>query len=188
MAPNPSLTFSGTLAAGIRVVAVCLMALDGRANLEAGQTVGAQGGFVVVPPDGVVPGAPPGGAPARDQTRRTGTARLRGRVVAADTGQPLRRATVRLMSPEIRESVSTMTDGDGLYEFKELAAGRYTVSASKGSYASLSYGQPDPTSRGGQSRWPTTRPSRRSMSGCLAVASSPASSPTSSAIQYLTPW
>lgn len=100
------------------------------------------------PQPGVGPGLPPGfppgvpgGLPARDQGRRTGTARIRGRIVAADTGQPLRRATVRAQAPEIREMVSTTTGPDGLYDLKDLPAGRYTVSASKGAYATLSYGQ-----------------------------------------------
>jgi hypothetical protein len=79
--------------------------------------------------------------PARDQGRRTGTARIRGRIIAADTGQPLRRAIVRASAPEIRETVSTTTGPDGFYEVKDLPAGRYTVTASKGAYATLSYGQ-----------------------------------------------
>lgn len=37
--------------------------------------------------------------------------------------------------------VSTTTGPDGFYEVKDLPAGRYTVSASKGAYATLSYGQ-----------------------------------------------
>jgi protocatechuate 3,4-dioxygenase beta subunit len=66
---------------------------------------------------------------------------IRGRVVAADTGQPLRKAQVRIFSPELRENRLATTDGDGKYEFKEVKAGRYTVNASKGSYVSLAYGQ-----------------------------------------------
>jgi Carboxypeptidase regulatory-like domain len=88
-----------------------------------------------------VPGV---GAPARDQPPRTGTSRLRGRVVAADTGQPLRKAIVRLNSPEIREGRSTSTDANGLYEFRDLPGGRYTLLANKGSYVSLSFGQTRP--------------------------------------------
>lgn len=37
--------------------------------------------------------------------------------------------------------VSTMTTPDGFYEVRDLPAGRYTVTASKGAYATLSYGQ-----------------------------------------------
>jgi hypothetical protein len=91
-------------------------------------------------------GAPPPPGPARDNARpaKAGTATLRGRVVAADTGQPLRKAQVRVMSGELRENRMTTTDADGKYEFKELAAGRYTLMANKGSYVNLQYGQQRP--------------------------------------------
>jgi hypothetical protein len=95
---------------------------------------------------------PPGGAgmqiPPRDNTAKTGTAILRGRIVAADSGQPLRKAQVRIFSAEIRENRMATTDVQGRYEFKELPAGRYTISASKGSYVGLSYGQTRPFEAG----------------------------------------
>src|SRR5437867_874726 len=66
---------------------------------------------------------------ARDPNapRKTGTAIVRGRVVAADTGQPLRRAQVRFMAAELRENRLATTDVDGRYEIKELPAARYTI-------------------------------------------------------------
>jgi protocatechuate 3,4-dioxygenase beta subunit len=73
-----------------------------------------------------------------------GTSTLRGQVVAADTGLPLRKAQVRIFAAEIRENRMATTDGDGRYEFKEVRAGRYTISANKGSYVGLSYGQQRP--------------------------------------------
>ena len=84
--------------------------------------------------------------PPRDnsQPAKPGTATLRGHVVAADTGQPLRKAQVRIFAAELRENRMATTDGDGMYEFKELPAGRYNVSASKGSYVGLQYGQQRP--------------------------------------------
>jgi hypothetical protein len=84
--------------------------------------------------------------PPRDgaQPAKPGTATLRGHVVAADTGQPLRKAQVRIFAAELRENRMATTDGDGRYEFKEVPAGRYTVSASKGSYVGLQYGQVRP--------------------------------------------
>jgi hypothetical protein len=90
-----------------------------------------QGGVPMPPRDNALPAKP-------------GKAILRGHVVAADTGQPLRKAQVRVMAPELRENRMTTTDADGRYEFKELPAGRYNVSASKGSYVGLSYGQQRP--------------------------------------------
>jgi hypothetical protein len=82
-----------------------------------------------------------------------GTATVRGHVVATDTGQPLRKAQVRLMSTDFtpgapRENRLATTDVDGKYEFKDLAAGRYTLTASKGSYVMLSYGQQRPNDPG----------------------------------------
>jgi hypothetical protein len=73
--------------------------------------------------------------------KAAGTATIRGRVVAADSGQPLRKAQVRIVSGELRENRMTSTDATGKYEFQEVIAGRYSVSASKGSYVALQYGQ-----------------------------------------------
>jgi Carboxypeptidase regulatory-like domain len=108
-------------------------------------------------PSGLPPGPPPPAGPVgapragrpdmppRDQAApQTGTSRLRGRVVAADTGQPLRRVMVRLTGADIREGRSTTTNIEGLFEFRELAAGRYTITASKGGYVALAYGQKRP--------------------------------------------
>jgi hypothetical protein len=91
------------------------------------------------------PAQPPGGAPGttspsqrtRDP-RATGTGVIRGRVVRSDTGQPLRRAVVRALSNESR---SVMTDEDGRYEFAQLPEGRYSLTASKGGFGEVHYGQ-----------------------------------------------
>src|SRR4029079_4275968 len=72
---------------------------------------------------------------------KVGTAIVRGRVVASDNGQPLRRAQVRIMGPELREGRLANTDGEGRYEITEIPAGRYTVTASKGSFVTLQFGQ-----------------------------------------------
>lgn len=92
---------------------------------------------------GRVPGQPP-----RDTSVRTGTARIRGHVFAADSGAPLRRARIRLNSQELREGRLTLTDAQGTYEFKDLPAGRYTVNADKGGYVGLAYGQTRPLEPG----------------------------------------
>ena len=90
-------------------------------------------------------GVPPQ-MPPRDPTlpAKTGSATIRGHVVAADSGQPLRKAQVRIVSGELRENRMVTTDADGKFEFKEVVPGRYNVSASKGSYVSLQYGQQRP--------------------------------------------
>jgi protocatechuate 3,4-dioxygenase beta subunit len=110
-----------------------------------GQTMDGQ---TVVPPPPPAPLPPGFQMPARDVPPKTGTARIRGRVVAADTGQPLRKAQVRASSGELRENRVTTTDAEGRYELKDLPAGRYQINVTKGSYVSLSYGQSRPFEAG----------------------------------------
>ena len=88
------------------------------------------------------------GQPPAADDQRPGTATLRGHVLAADTGRPLRKAQVRIFAGEIRENRVATTDDNGRYEFKEVKAGRYTINATKGSYISLSYGQTRPLEPG----------------------------------------
>lgn len=74
---------------------------------------------------------------------------IRGRVVAGDTGRPLRRALVTIASverPLERRTISTSADGG--YEMAELPAGRYTVSAGRSGYLTLGYGQTRPLEAG----------------------------------------
>lgn len=109
----------------------------------------AQGG-----PGGQLPGG--GLGPLRGQARATparadaprGTAVMRGQVVSADNGSSIRRAQVRIVSNEARESRLAATDALGRFEFKELPAGRYTMTASKAGFVSLQYGQRRPSESG----------------------------------------
>lgn len=95
------------------------------------------------PPGQAMPGQ------VRDTPKpKEGTGAIRGRVFAADANAPLRRARVRLSSPELQITRSATTDAEGRFEFKKLAAGRYNLNASKGSYVSLDYGQRRPFERG----------------------------------------
>ncbi|HXI31629.1 MAG TPA: carboxypeptidase-like regulatory domain-containing protein, partial [Vicinamibacterales bacterium] len=100
-----------------------------------------------------VAGAQP---PPRDQPRAaatgtpvTGTAAIRGRVFAADTGRPLRRARIAVSAPELgRDNRTVSTDADGRYEVTNLPAGRYTVSVSRSGYLAMRYGQRRPLEQG----------------------------------------
>lgn len=78
---------------------------------------------------------------------KTGTARLRGRVLSVENGGPVRRAQVRIMSQDIG-SKSAMTDAEGRYEFRDLPAGRFNLSATKAGYVSVQYGQTRPFESG----------------------------------------
>ena len=94
-----------------------------------------------------------------------------GTFLPRDTGQPLRKAQVRIFAFEIRENRMATTDENGAYEFKELRAGRYTISASKGSYV-------EPVVRSAaadgcaasRSRFSTVRRWSASISRCRAAA------------------
>jgi len=91
-------------------------------------------------PPGFLP--PP---PARDTSAvPAGTAIIRGHVYDAANGAPLRKVQVRVTSPELRENRLAVTDNNGAYEIKNLAAGRYQLNASKGSFVALQYGQTRP--------------------------------------------
>jgi protocatechuate 3,4-dioxygenase beta subunit len=61
---------------------------------------------------------------------------------------PLRRAQVMAFAAEGQTRRVTTTDGEGRYEFAELPAGRFTVSATKAGYVSLQYGQRRPFESG----------------------------------------
>jgi protocatechuate 3,4-dioxygenase beta subunit len=123
------------------------------------------GGLQVPPPP--PPPPPMMQGPVRDPGRRpppepTGTGIIRGRVVAADTGTPIRRANVNLspMPPAIQLSgagpapaggavpmpnmegpfslarpKSATTDAQGMFEFRNLPPGSYRLSASPGQYS-----------------------------------------------------
>jgi carboxypeptidase family protein len=100
------------------------------------------------------PGGPAGrgglGMPPRDnsQPAPTGTAKITGRVVAADTGTPIRRAQIRVTSPEARLNRVVTTDSDGRYELLNLPAGRYRVFVNRAGYVALEHGQARPFESG----------------------------------------
>lgn len=71
---------------------------------------------------------------------KTGTARIRGRVVGAETGSGVRRAQVRAMGADIGSRMA-LTDGDGRFVFDGLPAGRVTLMATKPGYMTVQFGQ-----------------------------------------------
>src|ERR1051326_8969273 len=85
--------------------------------------------------------------PARDQPRtHDEPGVIRGRVVRADTGEPLRRAQVRVDEWSAKEHSgphSTMTDAQGRYEL-QLPPGSYQLKAARGGYVQVAYGQRRP--------------------------------------------
>jgi hypothetical protein len=93
---------------------------------------------------GPPPSSPQGqAAPAREvPAPATGTARIVGRVVAADTGATLRRVQVICARDGVERSV--FTGADGGYECPKLAAGRYTVTARRSGFVTLPFGARKP--------------------------------------------
>lgn len=87
---------------------------------------------------------PPAGAKQKNGAVAKGTARLSGRVFAADTGKPLRNATVTIHRPQGDgfdvEALHRSSDDQGRWQ-TEVPAGTYRVTVSKPGYVSLAYGQ-----------------------------------------------
>ncbi len=91
-----------------------------------------------------------GSAPGQTQSPRDTTARaaeagapasIEGRIVAASTGQPLKRARVVATARDFRGRLSTQTDETGRYVLTDLRAGAYTLTVSKPGFITVSYGQ-----------------------------------------------
>ena len=90
-----------------------------------------------------------GGMPPRDNASMpTGTARITGRVVVADTGTPIRRAQISLNSRDAGFNRTVTTDTDGRYELAGLPAGRYRLYVSRAGFVALEYGQARPFEAG----------------------------------------
>ncbi len=76
--------------------------------------------------------------PGRGAAADHGKRRIRGTVVDATAGTPLRRASLRLRTvPSTRESWTAVTDGNGSFEFPSLPSGRFTITVSKGGYVNF---------------------------------------------------
>src|SRR5712691_5656974 len=92
--------------------------------------------------------------PARDtpalpkDTPSTPTGRITGRVVAADTGRPVKRARVFVTAAELPGGRGMLTDDAAVLDLTELPAGRYNLTVSKSGFVSLSYGQRRPLQAG----------------------------------------
>lgn len=123
----------------------CLPALA-QVTPRPGEVVTTPSTVFVPAPGGQSPGTPAPGqvTPPRDAGPQTviGTGVIRGRISDADTGLPIRRASVQLGQRTMRgEPRATSTDDQGRFEFGELPPGDYLVNVRKPGYASLGYGQ-----------------------------------------------
>lgn len=114
------------------VAAPAVSAQEIRQQIQITGAPGADGPLQILPPG---------------RQAKTGTSRMRGRVAAADTGTAVRRAQVRISGPDIGTKTA-MTDTQGRYEFRDLPAGRFTLSVSKAGYVTMQYGQSRPFEQG----------------------------------------
>ncbi len=112
----------------------------------------AVAGFAQTPRPGPQPGAQ---QPARDTPAQqrdalpAPTGRISGRVLTADTGRPVKRARAFITAAELTGGGrGSLTDENGIFDFTELPAGRYTLTVSKSGFVSLSYGQLRPLQAG----------------------------------------
>jgi Carboxypeptidase regulatory-like domain len=87
-------------------------------------------------------------APARDTPAPTGTAAIRGRVIAAAGQRPLAKVEVHATAGAMRVNKAVLTDANGRYEVVDLPAGRYTVSTNKENYVRASFGERRPLGPG----------------------------------------
>ena len=79
------------------------------------------------------------------ETPPKGTAVLRGQVTMSGTGAPVRRVQIRAQAMDARGGGGvTTTDNNGLYEIRNLPAGRYAINAQKGGFAQMAFGQRRP--------------------------------------------
>lgn len=73
-----------------------------------------------------------------------GGAAIRGRIVAAESGLPLRRAQITAVPEFGSDNRTASTNADGRYELKDLPDGRYRISVYRSGYLLLQYGQRRP--------------------------------------------
>ena len=96
------------------------------------------------------------GTRAAADARAAASASMRREARRSCADKSWRRTTVRrsgarrcaVTSPDAREGRVATTDQQGRFEIKELPAGRYTMTASKGGFVSLQYGQRRPSESG----------------------------------------
>lgn len=90
---------------------------------------------------GLPPPPSPPRAPGNDTPVVKGTASITGRVTSAASGRPLRRAQIRISATELGQARSASTDIEGMYEFTELPAGRYTITVALSGHLRTQHGQ-----------------------------------------------
>src|SRR6267154_2393394 len=94
------------------------------------------------------PQQPTRDTPAQQSATPAPAGRMSGRGLTADNGRPVKRARVFITAAELPGGRGVLTDDTGVFDFTDLPAGRYTLSASKNGFIGLSYGQRRPLQAG----------------------------------------
>lgn len=115
----------------------------GPAGRQGGPETSGRGGRAGGPPDGQ---DDRGRGRGRGQELRTGTSSIRGRVINATTGTPVRRASIQAtyyadQAGRGEPPRTETTDDNGSFAFRNLPAGRWTLRASKTGYVEQQFGQ-----------------------------------------------
>ena len=130
----------------VSILMVCVLALTSSLTAQVPAPTRSP-----TPPPTSSSTAQPSRVPPRDPSASsapaTGTGRLRGRVVQASGATPIRLAQVTLTGDHNVHRMVT-TDDEGRYEFSDLPAGTFTVSAGKPGFLTLQYGQRRPFETG----------------------------------------
>ena len=105
--------------------------------------------FAGQPPQPAAPQLPPRDTRAAEVRPAAGRAVLRGQILAADSGQPLSRATIIADGhvKDGRHRAAISTNGEGRYELAGLPAGQYNIIVRRAGYLDLGYGQRVPRER-----------------------------------------
>jgi hypothetical protein len=90
------------------------------------------------------PVRPPRDVGGRGATAAAATGGISGRVTSAESGAPLRRAEVVALNEQRMEPRIAVTDDEGRYQFSDLEAGSWQLTASKLGYSSRQFGQRRP--------------------------------------------
>ena len=92
----------------------------------------------------------PQAAPAPDTAKPKADCVIKGQVLNAVTGEPLRKARVELSKSEARQGPRERdVDATGHFEFRGVEPGRYMLNASRTGFVTQSYGSRKPASRMG---------------------------------------
>lgn len=126
----------------MRTTGVLLFAVLLASTQSHAQIVGGVVGGVVGDPN--QPQRPPARPMRPGEAPPKGNAVIKGQVRAEGAGTPVRRAQVRAVSMDGRGGGVTSTDNQGSFEIRDLPAGRYNISATKGGFVTGQFGQRRP--------------------------------------------